>query len=163
MMKRPERLFHASQKRDLERIEPRNDSVRDPEEGPRVFATPDKRLATAFMTPLSETSSGYIDGEPYLVALKDEFLARDKGGSIYHLHPDEFESDPAKGLGLSEWTASHAVSPTEREDFENALQAMLDHGVKVYLVDSSVMNQLRTGEDPSDILRDLSPINDNEV
>lgn len=45
---RPKILYHASPNRSINVFEPRREKVRDPEEGPVVFATPDKALASAF-------------------------------------------------------------------------------------------------------------------
>lgn len=46
---KPAALYHASGNRDIEEFEPRNRHTRDRSEGPVVFGTPDKAVASMFL------------------------------------------------------------------------------------------------------------------
>jgi hypothetical protein len=165
VMEKPSVLYHASFKRDIEVFEPRNETVRDTDEGPQVFATPDKRLATAFMIPTNDTwaNSGAFNGVPYLVVGDEEkFRNLDKGGAIYTLPSDTFNTDPTKGLGDMEWTSSEAVRPVAKEEYESALEAMLHIGVQVYFVDMATYRATQNAEDHGySILKGLLSLNEH--
>ena len=137
-MEKPSALYHGSSNREIARFEPRSEKVRDPQEGPKVFATSDKRMASAFIVGADDSwaNSGMHNGVPYLVISdRQRFEQLDQGGAIYHLPPDTFETDPNKGLGTVEWTSSESVEPFHKEEHQSALEAMLEQGVQVYFVD----------------------------
>ena len=149
-MEKPEKLYHASSNRSIEQFVPRAEKVRDKTEGPRVFATPDKRMSTIFIvgTDDSWTHSGAFNGIPYVVISdKDRFTQLDKGGAIYHLPSTTFENDPEKGLGELEWTSKEVVDPTGKEEHESALDAMVNHGVQVYFVDAETFVAINAAPD----------------
>lgn len=162
-MEKPEKLYHASSNRSIEQFVPRADKVRDPAEGPRVFATPDKRMSTVFLvgTDDSWANSGAFNGVPYLVISdKERFTKLDQGGAIYHLPSASFENDPEKGLGELEWTSKEAVTPTGKEEHESALDAMVNHGVQVYFVDADTFAAIDGAADHGlSILRSLTSEN----
>lgn len=147
----------------IDKFVPRSDKVRDAKEGPRVFATPDKSMASIFMTGTDDswTHSGAFNRVPYFVISdKERFERLDQGGAIYHLPSTTFENDPEKGLGELEWTSQEPVEPTEKEEHESALEAMLNHGVQVYFVDSSTFAAIDEAPDHGlGILRSLQSEN----
>ena len=49
IIKKPKVLYHASPRRGLQKIEAREGRVRDSEEGPVVFGTPEKAYASCFL------------------------------------------------------------------------------------------------------------------
>ena len=135
---RPPVLYHGSISPDLEEVEPRRTRWRDKNEGPRVFATPDKRLATIFAGKNERVvRSGKFNDTPYAVIIgsAEEFMKEDVGGHIYTLSTDGFEYDPQKGLGENEWTCQSKVKPLDKTRLDSALDAMIDEGVQVYFVD----------------------------
>lgn len=149
-MEKPDKLYHASSNRSIEKLAPRSEKIRDESEGPRVFATPDKRIASIFMasTDDSWTNSGAFNGIPYIVISdRERFEKLDNGGAIYHLPNTTFESDPMKGLGELEWTSRENVEPTDKEEHESALKAMIDHGVQVYFVDAKTFADINASDD----------------
>lgn len=153
-MDKPERLYHASANRSIDTFVPKAEKVRDPNEGPRVFATSDKRMSTVFMagtgdrTDDSWTRSGEYDGVPVIVISdKERFKKMDQGGAIYHLPSDTFKMDPNKGLGEIEWTSDAPVQPLEKEEHESALDAMVNHGVQVYFVDKDTFAAITASDD----------------
>ncbi len=149
-MEKPITLYHGSSNREIKRFEPRSEKVRDPKEGPKVFATSDRRMASVFMVGADDSwaNSGTHNGVPYLVISdRERFEKLDKGGAIYHLPSDTFESDPYKGLGSIEWTSSEPVEPFHKEEHRSALEAMLEHGVQVYFVDPDTYEQTQTAPD----------------
>lgn len=152
---KPSVLYHASQDKDVATFEPKMDKVRDPLEGPKIFATPDKSLAACFLVP-SDSSWVKIgryekDGVPgpWKVVISDEerFREADKGGSIYSLPSESFTTDPLKGMGESEWTSEVSVSPSSKEDYESGLTAMQEYGVDVIFVDRQTFQEIQNAED----------------
>lgn len=149
-IEKPPVLYHASSRNSIERFEPQVKKVRDPKEGPRVFATSDFALATVFIleTDDSWTQSGVFSDTPYIViAGRERFEALDRGGTIYTLPSDTFETDPTKGLGEKEWTSKDPVIPIEKKIYPAALEAMLENGVQVYFVDQKTLRNIQEADD----------------
>ena len=99
-IEKPPFLYHASANRDVKEFEPRVESYRDVDEGPVVFASPDKAYASMFIVPEIDDSWCQIathEGVATIV-ISDEkrFKELDRGGVIYSLPPDEFENDLTK-------------------------------------------------------------------
>jgi hypothetical protein len=152
------RLFHASSNRDLSILEPRNESVRDPEEGPVVFATPDPAYASCFIvntddswTNISQWSNNPDKQGPWVVVVADRnrFLEADRGGVLYELPNETFVTDPDKGTGSSEWVSNVAVVPIPGKSvlYESGLEAMLEHGVQVFFSDVETFNRIKESDD----------------
>lgn len=161
--KKPPFLYHASANREIKTFEPRAKSVRDPEEGPVIFATPDLALATTFLVSEANdswTQIGKIDGTPCMVISDRElFLKCDKGGSIYKFSNDSFTSHPDKGMGDDEWTSREAVTPVEKTDVLSALEAMIENGVQVFFVDEITFDKIKHSTDWFDLLKTLESEN----
>lgn len=151
----PKVLYHSSPNINIDIFEPRNVKVRDPEEGPVVFATPDKALAAAFLvrTDGSWVKIGrFTDGQtqtPWHLVTKNKrrFRRRDKGGAIYHLPAAGFSSDLNKGMGDMEWTSRESVRPLKKDAYTSGEQAMKDLGVNVYFVDRKTFKAINESND----------------
>jgi hypothetical protein len=158
---KPPVLFHASRNPNVEIFEPRALKMRDKNEGPRVFATPSRAMASIFLveTDDSWTQSGAFNGIPFMIISDEErFKNLDKGGVIYSLPNNTFENDPEKGLGELEWTSNKSVTPISKEFIPSALQDMLQNGVKVYFVDKITFNQIQNSPDNGElIIKSLIP------
>lgn len=149
-MEKPSAVYHGSSNRQIERFEPRSEKVRDTKEGPKVFATSDKRMASVFIVGADDSwaNSGMHNGVPYIIISdRERFEKLDQGGATYHLPGDTFESDPNKGLREIEWTSSEPVEPFHKEEHASALEAMLEHGVQVYFVDPETYEAWKTAPD----------------
>jgi len=162
-MEKPARVYHGSANKEISRFEPRAKKVRDREEGPVVFATSDKRMASVFIVGMDDSwgNSGMHNGIPYVVISdRDRFTKLDQGGAIYHLPGDTFSADPSKGLGEIELTSPESVEPVHREDHTSALEAMLEHGVQVYFVDKQTYEAYKRAPHESlELLRSLESEN----
>lgn len=148
---RPGVLYHASHNPAIEEFVPRQDRVRDPNEGPRVFATPDKALASIFLIAGQNDDwiqSGYLNDVPIVVVCmeREEFIAHDKGGAIYVLPSDGFDFDPNLGLRDKEWTNPNGVKPLGKIGCESALDTMIENGVQVYFVDKTTFDAIDQAE-----------------
>lgn len=146
---KPPTLYHASENRKIELLEPREESVRDKNEGPVVFATSDKAEASKFLVPSDDTwtrKMRFGDVHVHIIADKKRYKEADKGGTIYHLKPDTFENDLTKGT-RTEWISKVPVKPYEKEEYSSGLQAQLDNGVQVYFVDWETFDQITKAED----------------
>lgn len=151
----PRVLYHSSPNLDIDIFEPRKEKVRDPEEGPVVFATPDKALAAAFLvrTDGSWVKIGrFSDGEtqtPWHLVTKNKrrFRRLDKGGAIYYLPATGFTFDVDKGMGDMEWTNKNSVKPIKKEVFSSGEQAMKDPGVNLYFVDRKTFKAINESDD----------------
>jgi hypothetical protein len=160
-LEKPAALFHASRTADIELFEPRNEHVRDEHEGPRVFATPSRALASLFLVETEDdwTQSGMMDGTPYIIiADEPRFSFLDNGGAIYSLPVDTFECDPNKGLREFEWTSASKVKPISVEVIPSALEDMLSQGVRVYFVDKDTFTAIQhAADDGKSIVEQLTP------
>ena len=168
----PKVLYHSSPNINIDIFEPRKEKVRDPEEGPVVFATPDKALAAAFLVrtdgswvKIGRFSDGQIQTAWHLITKsKRRFRRRDKGGAIYHLPATGFTFDLDKGMGDMEWTNSNSVKPIKKEVFSSGEQAMKDLGVKVYFVDKKTFKAINESNDHGrSIIFGLDPNSDDIV
>jgi hypothetical protein len=154
-LRRPAALYHASRSTEIEEFEPRAESVRDKEEGPMVFASPDKAFATCFLVPTDDSwakigrYSEHGKRGPWHVVVSDRerFEALDHGGAIYALPSESFSTDPDKGVGVTEWTSPVAVRPIAKEIIPSGLQAMLEAGVQVYFVDRETFERIKHSDD----------------
>lgn len=83
---KPQILYHSSPDHNITLFEPRADSIRDPAEGPVVFASPDKTYASIFLIPTDDpwTNISQFNGNHYLIVSdKKRLYNLDKGGAIY--------------------------------------------------------------------------------
>lgn len=144
---RPKILYHASPNGEIDELEPRKESVRDEKEGPVVFATPNKAVATFFLIKSTDrwVNSGKHNGIPYVVIRenREHFIKTDKGGTIYELPSEGFTCEPHKGLKSDEWTHQGKVKPTGKTTVPSALDAMVDTGVQVYFVDQETFDRIQ--------------------
>jgi len=161
---KPTDLYHASQNRNLQILEPRAESVRDESEGLVVFATPDKAEASKFLVPSNDEWTKKMrvgDVHIHIISDRDRYEEVDKGGTIYKLSPETFEHDETRGTN-TEWTSRVAIKPIGREDYESGLQAQLDNGVQVYFVDKDIFSKIIESEDHGNsIIRSLK--SENEI
>jgi hypothetical protein len=159
---KPPVLFHASSNPDIDIFEPRIRKVRDPNEGPRVFATPSRAMASIFLVETDDSwaQSGAMDDTPYIVISDEErFKKLDKGGVIYSLPNKTFENDPEKGLRELEWTSAEPVTPTNKEFVRSALEDMVKNGVKVYFVDKATFQKIQHSSDHGkSVIDNLLPV-----
>ncbi len=165
-------LYHASPNKDIEILEPRAESVRDPNEGPVVFASHDKASVTCFLVPTDSSWSkisqyrSRSNNHPtlYVMCISDEkrFRDLDKGGAIYYLSPKSFYLDESKGN--TEWTSKVNVKPLKKEIYDSGLDAMIYNGVIVYFCHKETLLELQ--KDPKDFKRAMdifkSMISENE-
>lgn len=160
---KPKILYHASANRNLERLEPKQESVRDQKEGPVVFASPDKAAVTKFLVPADDkwTRRGAFSGVHYhVISDRERYKNADKGGAIYHLSPDTFELNHKFGGAKDEWTSQVGVKPIDRGEYESGLQAQLDSGVQVFFVDRQTFDRKDKSYDHGNaILRSLDSEN----
>lgn len=162
----PKVLYHSSPNLEIKIFEPRREKVRDPEEGPVVFATPDKALAAAFLvrTDGSWVKIGRFSDNnkqtPWHLVTKNKrrFRKLDVGGAIYHLPPKGFSSDPTKGMGDMEWTNTKKVRPIKKEVYTSGEQAMKELGVNLYFVNRRTFRAINKSKDHGrKIILSLSP------
>ncbi len=148
----PPVLYIAAQTSGLQELTPREGRNRGKNEGAVIFATPDKRLATAFLVEGHDDSwmrIGYFDDIPHVVICMDrnEFQARDRGGAMYEVPSETFAFDPDLGMGDKEWTSRAPVKPVAETDFPSALDAMIENGVNVYFVNRATFDAIRNAHD----------------
>ena len=147
---KPKILYHASQNRNIEEFEPRRVSVRDINEGPRVFATEDLSYAVKFLVPSDDSWAQLSRWGKAHVAIysdQDRFEKSDKGGSVYELPSDTFIIDPKFTKSTKEWTSKVPVKPIKKTDYESGLEAMIDNGVQIYFVDKDTFQKIKDSND----------------
>jgi hypothetical protein len=158
---KPPVLFHGSPNPDIAVFEPRQEKVRDENEGPCVFGTPSRAFAALFLVEVDESwvDFGAMDETPYIV-ISDEarFRAADKGGVIYSFPSTTFETDPQKGMREMEWTSPQPVTPTKKENVASALADMVKYGVKIYFIDKATYADIQQASDGGEsIVKSLVP------
>ncbi|HUW21431.1 MAG TPA: hypothetical protein VMW41_02060 [Candidatus Bathyarchaeia archaeon] len=142
----PKFLYHASQNRNIKILKPRAKSIRSSDEGPVVFASPDKAYASMFLVPSDDcwTSKGQFDGWYYQAISEEErYRKLDKGGAIYTFKSNTFKSDPTRGMREKEWISKEPVKPVKKEIYESGLDAMMQLGVKVVFISPAVFSRFR--------------------
>jgi len=138
---KPEILYGASQNRNINIFEPRANSIRDPNEGSVIFATPDKTYASMFIIPSDDswTNKGQYQNQYYqVIADEKRYKNLDKGGAIYTFKSNGFETDLTKGMKSKEWISKKPVKPINKEIYESGLEAMKQLGVKIFFVSPNV-------------------------
>jgi len=140
-MEKPPFLYHATSNRNIEIFEPRAESIRDPNEGSVVFGTPSKAYVSMFIVKSNDswTSKGRYNGVWYhAISDEERYRQLDKGGAIYTLPSDTFETDLTRGMKSMEWVSRVSVKPLEKEIYDSGIEAMLKNGVKVLFVPNDV-------------------------
>jgi len=163
---KPKILYHASQNRKLEVLEPRAEKIRDEFEGPVVFASLDKANVTKFLVPSDDSWTKKMcfgDVHVHIISDRKRYEKADKGGTIYHLSPSLFELDKTKGGGKNEWTTKVPIKPIGRENFDSGLQAQLENGVQVFFVDKKTLKLINQSDDHgNEIIRKLKSENEEK-
>lgn len=149
---KPEILYIGTQTKGIKEFTPRKGNYRDENEGPVIFSTPDKALASVFTVEGHNDSwikIGYYRDILVVVICMDreEFIKRDNGGVIYEVPSDTFDYNPNLGMGEKEWTSSEPVKPTAEISHQSTLDTMIDNGVQVYFVDKKTFNAIWDADD----------------
>ena len=152
-------LYHASPNKNITILKPRQESIRDPNEGPVVFASQDKSYTSCFLLPTDDswtkiskyTSTSHPSIYLMVIANEKRFNELDKGGAIYYLSPKDFYLDKSKSL--IEWTSKKEVIPLKKDVFDNSLDAMISNNVIVYFSDIETLQKLR--RDPTNVIETM--------
>lgn len=166
---RPKILYHRSRSGDVKTFQPRDVYKRHPDDPPLVYGGTSEAVAAMMLAPGGDSlsRSGSWDSHRTWTLIypdTEEFRQADTGGYIYELPPDGFECDPNLGLGLAEWTSTKPVKPLGKpKHYATSIEAMLEHGVKVYPVDQATFNRFRAGnEDEVELLKTLTPLESSQ-
>lgn len=148
-MIKPSILYHASPNKNINIFEPRNEHVRDIDEGPVVFATPHKDLAACFLFKNDDSwvnISRFNDIQVIIISDRARFEQEDQGGAIYELPNDTFVHE-IRGGAKDEWTSRVSVKPANATKYKSALETMLELGVQVYFVDKPTLKEINGSKD----------------
>lgn len=150
--KKPKVLYLAAQTTGIKELMPMKGRSRESSEGALIFSTPDKALASVFLVEGHNDSwmqIGYYSDIPCVVICMDreEFVKRDKGGTMYEVPSDTFDYNPNLGMGDKEWTSSVSVKPKKEILYPSALDSMIENGVNVYFVDKDKFNAINNADD----------------
>ncbi|TSC78125.1 MAG: hypothetical protein G01um101433_412 [Parcubacteria group bacterium Gr01-1014_33] len=149
-LEKPPFLYHGSPNRNIQGFEPRTSSGTGEKLGTQVYASQDMAVASIFLlNPERTWSAGKFNDVLFAVIPinRDEFIKNDKGGCIYVLPSDHFESDPKHGMGEYEWHSPQKVKPIKKMQFSSALDAAIQNGVQVYLVDKETFQRIEKSKD----------------
>lgn len=149
-MQKPDILYHASADTNITEFEPRNQTPRYEGEPNLIFATPHKQVAAMFLVPRGIPTEISKYGDIYAVFVngtEEEFDSQDKGGAIYALPSDTFETDEKIGMGETEWVSTESVKPVSKDIYDTALQALEESNVQIYFLFDEVFTLVRN--DPS--------------
>ena len=155
---KPEFLYHGSTNAEITEFTPKISVGSGEKYGEKIYATPNKALATVFLCKLDKPwSAGMYSGIPVAVLpiAREEFLETDFGGTLYTLPSASFEQN-ANELAGDEWASSKPIEPNEKKFYPSALDAMLEHGVQVYFVDDHTKSEIAdTNDGGASVLRTL--------
>ena len=152
-MNKPEFLYHASSDPDILEFQPQNESPRYNGDVNLVFATPHPGIAAMFLAPkdipieISIYSDRYVT---FISSTRKEYMLKDKGGAIYSLPVDTFETDIKTGMGAIEWFSKVPVRPISKEIFQTSIDAMEKYKVDMYFVSNAILKQIHA--DPANAL-----------
>ncbi len=154
-LEKPSILYHASPNRGITVFHPKKESFREANEGPVVFATPDKAYAMIFLiktdnawTTIGRFSEAGVPGPWHIIISdRDRFEKADVGGTLYEFDPKDFSYDKKRNMGNIEWTSQNPVKPIRKEDYPSGLEAMKSAGINVYFVDEATFNVIRHAND----------------
>jgi hypothetical protein len=149
---KPSIVYHASNNPDIKEFIPRDERARDPSEGPVVFATPDRALASAFLVEDHNDDwmqIGFYNDILVIIICSDrnEFIKKDKGGTLYALPSDSFDFDTNRGMEEREWISHSNVKPVGKNDYPSTLDAMIENGAYVFFVDKKTFNGINKAKD----------------
>jgi hypothetical protein len=156
-MKKPVVLYHASSDTKIIEFEPRNESPRYSGEVDLVFATPHPELAAMFLAPKDIAVEISIYDDKYVIFInstEEEYQSKDKGGAIYILPNDTFETDSIHGMAELEWVSKVPVRPDSKTIFTTSLDAMDKYNVERYFVSEDIFKQIQ--QDPGNALNLVS-------
>lgn len=135
---KPKFLYHGSTKQNLTEIVPRVSKSKGEDGTEKVFATPDRRIATVYM------ASDYIGEQPwssgrYEAALcifvpmtREEFKQKDLGGAIYKLPSENFSINDGRGMGNDEYAAKTTIPVDSAEYVPSILTEWEKNGIRAY-------------------------------
>ncbi len=150
---KPVKLYRGMRALGVEEFDPMfNIKHRDKNEGPVIFATPDKAFASMFLVPEADDSwsiKGRFGNVYYMViADRERYKKFDKGGSIYEIEDlDDFYCDKNKGMGDCEWVSKKIVKSSKEQRYSSAIEAMIKNGVRVYFVDNETFIKIKNSQD----------------
>lgn len=149
---KPATLYVATQTPHLQELTPLEGRNRGENEGAVIFSTPNKDLASIFLVEGHDDSwmqIGYFSDIPYVAIRmnREDFLKRDRGGTMYTVPSDTFDSDQNLGMGNKEWTSREPVRPIQETYYPSALDVMIENGVNVYFVDKETFDAMNVADD----------------
>jgi hypothetical protein len=128
-------LFHGSCKKKLNELRPREQFL---------FASHDIRVSSVFLVGAQRFACVKLGHVVYAFFENslDEFLGKDRGGSIYVVRSEGFSPYPPNQSRAIEWTTAECVKPIKRIDYSSALSAMVRYGVKVSFVKPNLLDEI---------------------
>jgi len=153
---KPKVLFCGSNRQDLTKITPCVEHMSGGAEGAGVYATPHIDLAAVWMLRRPHNEWALVSGDlgPFIFVCNVDHpeavqVTKERyGGSIYVVPSQDFYASKASiHTGLNKWRTPTDVEPIHRFDFDSVLEAMIDFGVQVYLVDEATFQKVRQAED----------------
>jgi hypothetical protein len=141
-------LYHGSTQKGLKELRPATLESRKRGEKPLLFATPELPLAIIFIS-REIRECGMFNDVPYAVirGSKEEYVASDKGGSVYELPGQGFEFDPSRSMNDREWFTRNPIKPLKEVHYPSCLEAMIDQGVQVFFVNSDELGAIKQSPD----------------
>ncbi|MBP6856247.1 MAG: hypothetical protein KBC42_02110 [Candidatus Pacebacteria bacterium] len=150
-IEKPPMLYHGSSNKNIEEFEPRpttfNHSIKDN----FIVATPYYKKALPYLFDgeingerKSWNSGVFGDGEIFAVipVSEEDFRRNDKGGAIYKMSPEFFDS--SEDRKEYEWFSTVPVKPLEVEIFESILETWKDEGINAYFLTEEQYQFFRT-------------------
>lgn len=147
---KPSILYHGSPRGEIEEFESRVSKGSGEKYGAFVYASPDLATASIFMIGVE---GGWLTGRlgdvPYVLIPmpRDEFIKNDRGGYVYVLPSDTFNTEADRGLLQYEWASKEKVKPVQKLEYSSALDTMLENGIQVYFVDKDTYQKFKESKD----------------
>ncbi len=146
---KPPVLYHGTLRNDIEEFNPRRGPER-PDEGAKVYASPYFEIAAQSMANKFVSNGGIVNGRKFICIpmSREEFIAQDKGGTVYTFPSESFKINTDKGFGGDkEWVSETSVKPIGKIEFPSLLEKMLEQGTEVYFIKPEMIPEITKAQD----------------
>lgn len=147
---RGKKVYYPSQNSELKEIKP-SEKI-STEKDPVTIATDDPALASCFLVPTDKSWARVLRFDPngpwnMVIYGKTKFKKKDKGGTIYQLSGKRFKKEKIDETGTEFWISTQRAKVTDKVEYDSALEAMQESGVKVYFVDKKTFKKIVEAKD----------------
>ena len=148
-------LYHASQQKDLEIINPQPALSNNILIGNYVFATKNRNLALMYLVPKGiVTLMDPSPNKPNIVICTNpnKLLEIDNGGAIYELPSKSFVKSPQETLERYEKVSLIPVKPIKKEVFNSVIRTLISNRIEIRFTNEVNFKKLIMNKNQKDLI-----------